>query len=213
MPIAASSPQVPRPGRLHGPGGLYTAGNLIGLGTALVAATLPGATAPVAAVAHRDAGLLLIAAYVLFLWSGEIYWRAWGPRPSVRLIRQADAVSAAGALVLALALFRLGGVQVAVCASLVHAAARFGSSLMPGARLVVALPGLPPVDPLRLAVMASRLPAIADLAAALAVSLAWGATAFAVLVTAVLLVRLALCLAADAMLLRLSLRPPPGTSA
>ena len=201
-----------RPSRLQGPGGLYTIGNVIGLATAAAAMLfgadiLPGGGWTTAA--PLDAAVLLALSYALFLYSGEVYHRAWGPSPDPGLVRLADGISAVGALLLAVSLSRLGHLQMAVGASLVHAAARAGSALAHGP-VRIALPGLPAFDPFRVAVVASRLPAIADLTLFVLWTGLAGTRPVALALAGVLIVRLVLCVAADWMLVRMAAAPDPS---
>ena len=69
--------------RLRGPGGLYNAGNFLGLavGIAVQLAQAPRETSAAGAVAHYLAGdlsgVMLTLATLIFIFSGEAYHRAW----------------------------------------------------------------------------------------------------------------------------------------
>lgn len=199
--------------RAAGPGGCYNLGNLLGLagGVALaVAAAGPGfadgARAAWDHLAGNASALAVTTAMIVFFAGGEAYHRAWanGFPPDPRLNRRGDLLSAVGALALGLGLFLIGEALLAATAGLLHAAGKLGSALKPGPG--ASTPGAPSrwPDPFRVAVVASRLPAIALVALALAAALASpGAPAFAALAApALLLVCYLLWLRADLLLLR-----------
>jgi hypothetical protein len=155
--------------RLTGPGGLYNAGNAIGLamGVALQVGSAPasglGVESALAAcleyLAGNAAAMALTAATAVFFWSGEAYHRAWahGFPPIQALNRRGDLLSGIGALVLGVALLSLGHVLLAATAGLLHAIGKFGSAYrwrpMPGWRRTWP-------DFYRSAVLASRVPAV-----------------------------------------------------
>jgi hypothetical protein len=147
--------------RLKGPGGLYNLGNAIGFIGGLTAAliAIPAGAFTLAAAAGAvmnfltgsPAALALTLATAIFFWSGEDYHRAWlrGYPPNPALNRSGDLLSAAGAILLALAFLALGNVLLALTAGLLHAAGKAGSAFRPGA------------GPWREVVVVSRLPAMA----------------------------------------------------
>lgn len=158
--------------RLSGPGGYYNLGNAIGLamGIALqisAAGDHAVSAGPVDTIlrhfAGSDSAVALTIATLLFLWSGEIYHRAWsrGAVPDARLNRLGDFVSGVGALAFGVALYLLGQPVLAATAGLLHAFGKFGSSLhQPGAPSLSGWPSAWP-DPFRSVVLISRVPAMA----------------------------------------------------
>lgn len=148
--------------RLRGPGGLYNAGNLIGLtaGLSLQISAASNGAAKAAAdyLAGSASALFLTAATLVFLVSGEAYHRAWrnGFPANRRLNVCGDFLSGTGALALGAALFALGQPLLAATAGLMHAFGKFGSALhRPGNATDVDWPRV-----FRLTVIASRVPAI-----------------------------------------------------
>ena len=193
--------------RLRGPGGLYNVGNALGLasGIALALAAAPGRSSA-AVVADYLAGsasaVAITVAMVVFLFSGEAYYRAWahGAPPDPGLNRRGDRLSGWGALALVVGLLLVGAVVLALASGLLHAAGKFGSAIDHPA--VAGLKRRRP-DPFRSAVLASRLPAIALLAIALGQALAAPApSAAAVLGPGSLLVCYLLWSRADLLLFR-----------
>jgi len=193
--------------RLRGPGGLYNVGNALGLasGIALALAAAPGRSSA-AVVADYLAGsasaVAITVAMVVFLFSGEAYYRAWahGAPPDPGLNRRGDRLSGWGALALFVGLLLVGAVVLALASGLLHAAGKFGSAIDHPA--VAGLKRRRP-DPFRSAVLASRLPAIALLAIALGQALAAPApSAAAVLGPGSLLVCYLLWSRADLLLFR-----------
>ena len=193
--------------RLRGPGGLYNVGNALGLasGIALALAAAPGRSSA-AVVADYLAGsasaVAITVAMVVFLFSGEAYYRAWahGAPPDPGLNRRGDRLSGWGALALFVGLLLVGAVVLALASGLLHAAGKFGSAIDHPA--VAGLKRRRP-DPFRSAVLASRLPAIVLLAIALGQALAAPApSAAAVLGPGSLLVCYLLWSRADLLLFR-----------
>jgi hypothetical protein len=128
--------------RIKGPGGLYNAGNLLGLSASLAVAAVeaPGGhaladavTAVWGALAGNPASAALTVATLIFLWSGEHYHRAWlsGFPPDVRMNQAADLSSGFGAVALGLGLALLADPILAVSSGALHAAGKFGSALGP----------------------------------------------------------------------------------
>ena len=191
--------------RLSGPGGLYNLGNAVALatGVAVVALSPAAGGSGLDAVARHLAGspaaLAMTSAILVFFAGGEVYHRATSRRgaPDTALLRLGDLVSAAGALLLSVSLWLLGDVVTAAVSTVLLAGGKLGSALSPGGR--ASLPGFPGIDPFRWAVAASRLPALAGLALALAT----GLPALAALQSAVLLGCYLVWLRADLLLLRL----------
>jgi hypothetical protein len=158
--------------RIKGPGGLYNAGNLLGLTVSLAVATMeaPGGhtvadevTAVAVVLAGNPASLALTVATLIFFWSGEHYHRAWlcGFPPDARMNRAGDLSSGFGAVALGLGLALLADPILAVSSGGLHAAGKFGSAFGPqGNRTlmghVVALDNI-----YRGLVVISRAPAIA----------------------------------------------------
>jgi hypothetical protein len=155
--------------RLTGPGGYYNLGNAIGLATGLIqqlAAALGGQRAEVSALgAVQDyffgspAATALTIAMAIFFLSGELYFRGWRPghQPDLRLIRLGDLSSGVAALVLLVALAIIGSAWLAAASTVLLAAGKFGSAMRPGAQWRVRLGAGRTFDPLRLAVIFSRL--------------------------------------------------------
>lgn len=155
--------------RLTGPGGLYNAGNAVGLATG-IAMQVAGANSGAAGIgeaAVSAAGYLagdasavaLTAATVLFFWSGEVYHRAWRSAGMAgrALHRRADILSALGTLILAVVFIGMGQIVLALAVTLLNTGGKLGSAFawppLPGWR-----PDWP--DPYRVAVLVSRVPAI-----------------------------------------------------
>jgi hypothetical protein len=128
--------------RIKGPGGLYNAGNLLGLSASLAVAAVeaPGGnvladavTAVWGALAGNPASVALTVATLIFLWSGEHYHRAWlsGFPPDARMNRAGDLSSGFGAVALGLGLALLADPILAVSSGGLHAAGKFGSAFGP----------------------------------------------------------------------------------
>lgn len=164
---------------MQGPGGYYNLGNPIGLVSGLVQAIVGGAAnageaaGPGAGIQDHvlgsPAAVALSMATILLFIGAELYHQAWraaaGTDPA--LLRCGDLFAAFGALALAVSLACVGNVALALTAAVLHAAGRLGSVLMPRAQWILRAPGLPPFDPFRIAVVASRLPAVLAIAFAL----------------------------------------------
>ena len=197
-------------GRLVGPGGLYNAGNAVGLamGIGLQVAVLPAESrglgeilaATFGYLGGNPAALALTGATAIFFVSGEAYHRAWahGAPPVEALNRRGDLLSGIGALVLGLALLGLGQVALALTAGLLHALGKFGSAghwrPLRGWRR-----DWP--DFWRSLVLASRIPAVLATVLGLLDLLAAGAPTLALLTPLTLLVCYAFWCRADLMLL------------
>lgn len=199
--------------RLAGPGGLYNAGNAIGLagGVSLAVAASGGSDGPdvasgLTAAADYLAGgadaIAISAAMLVFFWGGEVYHRAWskGAPPDASLNRRGDLLSGYGALLLGLGLFLMGQPLLAASSGLLHAFGKF-ASVWHGSRKA-GPEGWP--DLFRSTVLVSRLPALllvtTDLGNAI---LHEGGTSFALLSGPALLLSCYLIWArADLMLLR-----------
>jgi hypothetical protein len=161
--------------RLKGPGGYYNIGNVValttGLGVQIAVASGGrgnGSGLVLAAVRQYFVGspgaTALTLAIGVFFVSGEMYHRAWsrGFPPDRRMNWWGDFLSGAAAIVLTLALAAFGDVLLAVASGLLLAAGKFGSALRPEDYTA------PCDDPwpnrFRVAVLASRVPALAALA-------------------------------------------------
>ncbi len=201
-------------GRLAGPGGYYNLGNAIGLlggvALAIVAASGPdgptlqgGAQAALDYLAGNASAICVSLAMLIFFVSGEAYHRAWanGFPPDPALNRHGDLLSGYGALALGAGLFLLGQPVLAATAGLLHAFGKFGSALVPG----VPAGGPPRLHAaFRLAVLASRLPALVLVLFAIAVGLGapGGADPMALAAPGLLVVCYLLWIRADLLLLR-----------
>lgn len=177
-PIATPAPS-PSPslsqavaGRMRGPGGLYNLGNLLGLGSGLALAVAgasagDGLSAAGRYLAGSASALAISIAMLVFLVSGEAYYRAWsrGAPPDARLNRLGDLLSGYGALALFVGLLLVGDLVLALASGLLHAAGKFGSAATGAA--ATALKRRRP-DPFRTAVLASRVPALLLLGFAIA---------------------------------------------
>ncbi len=173
--------------RLKGPGGLYNIGNVLGLGAGLGLQIAAGAgqsdtSALITFFAGSRSAVALTTANLVFLWSGEIYFRAWaqGAPPNPALNRSGDILSGYGALILGLGLFLTGQHMLALFSGALHALGKFGSAWL---RRPAFWPEAWP-DFYRTAVLASRIPAIGvaliglgawQTASSLSVLLAWSA--------------------------------------
>lgn len=161
--------------RLKGPGGYYNMGNAIalttGLGVQIASASSVGEHGPgavLAAVRQYFVGspgaTALTLAIGIFFVSGEMYHRAWsrGFPPDRRMNWWGDFLSGVAAIVLTLALAAFGDVLLAVASGLLLSAGKFGSALRPENYNV---PGDDPwPNRFRVAVLASRVPALMALA-------------------------------------------------
>jgi len=202
--------------RMRGPGGYYNLGNLIGLVTGVTQVILSRSAAPGVSdnlmLALRDhflgspAAAALSVAMVIFFIGGEVYYHAWRADggPNLTRVRHGDLLSTFGALALAVSLVLVGNVLLAVTSTVLLAGGKLGSALMPGASWILRVPGLPPFDPFRLAVVASRLPAFLAIGVALLSPALSGAPTSAGLVTQQLILLLCYTLwtRADILLLR-----------
>jgi hypothetical protein len=121
---------------MRGPGGIYMAGNLLGLAAGIavqLAHAADGGAARALAVylAGDVSAFMLTLGTFVFFFSSESYHRAWqnGFPPDKRLTRLGDLLSAVGALALGAALLALGQPFLAATAGLLHAAGKFGSAV------------------------------------------------------------------------------------
>jgi hypothetical protein len=120
--------------RMRGPGGYYNLGNIIGLifGITLQVLYSQSRVAETAAeyLFGNASALWLTLATLIFMVSGEAYYRAWknGFPPDANLNWWGDFLSGIGALSLGVALFLLGQPLLAATAGLLHAVGKFGSA-------------------------------------------------------------------------------------
>ncbi len=149
--------------RLRGPGGYYNMGNALGLivGIALQISVADSAAGAVGDfLAGSGSAVALTFANLVFLFSSESYHRAWsrGAPPDPRLNRLGDTLSGVGAVGLGVGLLMLGHPVLALSSGLLHAFGKFGSAVNgdgPVAFMPQDYPSL-----FRIAVLASRFPAI-----------------------------------------------------
>jgi hypothetical protein len=120
--------------RMRGPGGYYNLGNVIGLISGISLQILHGQSS-VAQTAldylfGNASALWLTLATLIFMVSGEAYYRAWknGFPPIAKLNWWGDFLSGFGALALGIALYLLGQPLLAATAGLLHAVGKFGSA-------------------------------------------------------------------------------------
>lgn len=223
-PSTALLPLTQRPfraiaDRLSGPGGLYNAGNLLGLSVALATQFLVGATSAAGSVSERlyaffagsPSALALTIATAIFLFSGETYHRAWAGRtaPSARLNRIADLLSAGGATALTASLAFSGQMPLALASGILIVGGKLGSAATCDDRSRV--PAWPASwsDPFRTAVLAGRAPGL--IAAALdlgrhLLDAPSGMALFSLVPSATLIVCYGLWIKADLLLLGSSAR-------
>lgn len=120
--------------RMRGPGGYYNLGNIIGLISGISLQVLHGrssvAQSAVDYLFGNASALWLTLATLIFMVSGEAYYRAWknGFPPDAKLNWWGDFLSGIGALALGVALFLLGQPLLAATAGLLHAVGKFGSA-------------------------------------------------------------------------------------
>lgn len=120
--------------RMRGPGGYYNLGNIIGLISGITLQVLHGQSSVAETTAEylfgNASALWLTLATLIFMVSGEAYYRAWknGFPPDDRLNWWGDFLSGFGALALGVALFLLGQHLLAATAGLLHAVGKFGSA-------------------------------------------------------------------------------------
>jgi hypothetical protein len=157
--------------RIKGPGGLYNAGNILGLIAGLTVAIdrAPegvGLASSSRALGHFFAGspaaVSLTAATLVFLWSGEHYHRAWrhGYPPDAALNRMGDLSSGIGAVALGVGLSLLANPILAASSGFLHAAGKLGSAFGPQGERVLAGRSFKADNVYRCSVAASRIPAI-----------------------------------------------------
>ena len=213
--------------RMRGPGGLYNAGNLLGLAVGIglqLASARTGAglgDTVLTYLAGNASAVAMTVATIVFLWAGELYHRAWpvGRAPDAFLNRMADLLSGVGAVALGCALWLLGQPLLAATAGALHALGKLASAVAPDGH--TAVPRWPAAwpDPFRSAVVASRVPALlaagADLWAG-TTALADGQLALPLVMPATLLACYLLWTRADLLLFEGSGKPAlavprPGT--
>ncbi|RUW87706.1 hypothetical protein EOA13_29555 [Mesorhizobium sp. M7A.F.Ca.US.011.01.1.1] len=158
--------------RMSGPGGAYNIGNLIGLCQGITAQILvsgnpdqPLWTGVPTAISHyltgNFAAITMTSATAIFFASGEVYHRAWNERlnPRENLNRLGDFLSGVGAVCLGLALFELGHPLLALTSGLLHSVGKFGSAChRPGVQILNLSEHR--LEPFRIMVLLSRLPAL-----------------------------------------------------
>jgi hypothetical protein len=153
-------------GRLHGPGGYYNVGNLLGLAVSLSLPVADAATGRAPSLgqaigelfAGSPSAVALTVATLIFLVSGEVYHRAHrtGAAPDVHLNRLADLLSTAGAVALTVSLVFLGQPGLAVISGLAIALGKLGSAVFGDDRAgLIAWPPTWP-DPFRILVLSGR---------------------------------------------------------
>lgn len=161
--------------RMRGPGGYYNVGNALALGTGLTVQIAmafgsgqdePGAVldAVRSYLVGSPGATALTIAILIFLVSGEMYHRAWsrGFPPDRRCNWWGDLLSGIAAVVLTMALSAFGNILLALASGLLLAAGKFGSALVP--ENYEAPDANPWPRRFRMAVVASRAPALAALA-------------------------------------------------
>lgn len=198
--------------RFRGPGGYYNVGNVIGLisGLALqfaAAATsgLSGADVVVAYFAGSPATVALTAATLIFLISGEMYYRAWrGNGPDGDLNRLADLLSAAGGVALAISLLYLGQPMLAIFTGLLVVFGKLGSAVFGDEGNAVPFWPWDWPDLFRSMVLAGRLPAIAAAGLELSHQIGIGGGAPSIIQPAVLVLCHLLWMRADFLLFQSS---------
>ncbi len=230
-PVSHLPPFVPRLGRavtdrLHGPGGYYNIGNLLGLSVAVGTQLVMGMTGNATTLGTRLYGyfsgspsaLALTIATTVFLVSGEAYHRAWAGRttPSPRLNRIADLLAAAGATALTVSLVYGGQTLLALASGILMVGGKIGSAVT-GDDLS-RVPGWPATwsDPFRTAVLVGRLPGLVAAALDLGRHLLDAPTGVGLLSLvppATLVLCQALWLKADLLLLASATPPAPAGSA
>ena len=202
-------------GRMKGPGGLYNAGNVLALATGLgvqIAMANRGRTAGSGTILDAvrtyfigsPGATALTIAILIFLVSGEMYHRAWsrGAPPDRRLNRCGDLLSAIAAVVLTISLAAFGDILLAIASGLLLAAGKLGSALIPEGDASTGASAW--TRRFRLAVVASRVPALASLAIKLLglVAPSGSAPANSLVLTPVMLVCYLLWTRADLLLIR-----------
>jgi len=123
--------------RMHGPGGLYNAGNALGISTGLAfyiaAASATQSVLDVTAFYFLGtiSAVAITAARLLFIASGELYYHAWkmGFPPAPRLTFLGDLLSGFAALIMGFGLFILGEPVLAMASGLMQAIGKFGNAL------------------------------------------------------------------------------------
>lgn len=208
--------------RCTGPGGYYNLGNALGLVSGIafqVLASRGGPESSVIAVireylAGSPGATALSVAMVMFFVSGELYHRAWtnGPDPDAAIVRRADLLSGAAALVLAVSLMLFGSLWLALASTVLLAGGKFGNALVPRGSFPVRVEflgfdgttGCRHLDLFRVAALVSRVPAIAAIAVEISRLLAIGTSdaSLDLLQSAVLLACYLLWSRADLLLFR-----------
>jgi len=123
--------------RLHSPGFLYNAGNILGLciGLAIAVAGSGRSGQTLLTYFAGDASALcLTAATLVFFVSGAVYERAWQvlDRMRLRMVRSADVLSGVGALLLGASLMLVGQPLLALASAALNSVGKFGSALAAG---------------------------------------------------------------------------------
>jgi len=215
---AQSSPITALQARLKGPGGLYNIGNVIGLASGIFFALFRGTDTQaggyldslIAYLAGNPGNAALSIAMVLFIWSGENYHRA-AQLNSDRVLRKADMLSGIAALFLAVSLVSNGNLALAITSTVLLAGGKFGNAIFFQQgwpiKVETQLPGsvilrVHTNDVFRMAVIASRVPAIAALAVAIAAGLSGPVLTSGVLEATILLICYLLWTKADVLLMR-----------
>jgi hypothetical protein len=195
--------------RTRGPGGLYNAGNVLGLVTAIglqfatAGSAADGAGTLLSHFAGSPQALAFSIATVVFLFSGEIYHRAWRGRqtPDRRLNRLGDLLSAIGGAALATSLLLLGQPLLALVTGVLIVLGKLGSALFGDDAVASSIwPDTWP-DPFRAAVLAGRAPAVAAALLDLGQQIGAASPALAMVQPAVLIACHVLWIKADLLLL------------
>ena len=154
--------------RLHGPGGYYNVGNVLGLAAGLATQVMVS-TSSIGTVGDRLYGfflgspgaLALTVSTSIFLASGEAYHRAWAGRasPDPKTHSTADLLAAAGATALTVSLVLGGQLPLALASGVLMVGGKLGSAI---AGDTVRIAGWPSrwSDPFRSAVLIGRLPGL-----------------------------------------------------
>ena len=173
--------------RMAGPGGLYNLGNVIGLSSGVAFAVLGAqavgagdgwAAAVVRHLAGSPGAIALSLAMIVFFVSGEMYHRAYEAMRvdlGTRFLRRGDWLSGLAALLLAVALVCFGDIWIALTSTVLLAGGKFGNAFLQPEVGQVRIEYLSRagttrariIDVFRLAVVVSRIPAMAGLLLAL----------------------------------------------
>ncbi|MEM6941617.1 MAG: hypothetical protein AAF943_16375 [Pseudomonadota bacterium] len=206
---------APRPGdfaagrlsRLSGPGGFYCLANIVGLSALFLVSLVAtwGQPFPVTALLTHffaaPGAVWLFVSLVTFLISGEVYHQAYqsADGPDRTGIVWGDFLSGVAAVLLTIAMIRLGDTLLACGAGVMLFIGKFGS-----AALAIMKIGNP--QPLyraaRLCVLASRVPSVLSLVLGMFASVQAGAAISSIFLPLALVVTFALCFYADLLLLK-----------